>query len=210
VKNSTRYRIIEVLELLSGSILPMIFWISVIFGFDTPCIAILTILSAVIHEIGHCIAINLFSKGNATVRGHSTGFRIKQDELLSYSKEIAILISGPFINIIVFLLTLPFKNAFLGYIRIFGYINQVTGLSNLLPIEGYDGYGAISALFRARGFGHFIKWLEGFSFVVSITVTFVSLHLIDLFGEGYWIFGLFFFTVLSKISNLGKYDIFEE
>ena len=210
MKNSTRYRIIEVCELFSGSVLPIIFWVSLIFGFDAPYLAILTIISAVLHEIGHGIAIMLVGAKGSNIRGHSTGFRIKEGDLLSYSDEIAILLADPCINLLLFLATLPFGDAMLGYVRVLGFINLATGLSNLLPFEGYDGYGALCMLFRSRGATHLIRRLEIFSFILSILITFASLHLIDVFGEGYWIFGLFFFTMLSKLINFGKYDIFRE
>lgn len=210
MKNSTRYRVIEVLELFAGSILPIIFWVSVIFGFDAPYVAILTILSALIHEIGHYAIILHFTEKRTELRGHTTGFRIKQSVMLSYPKEIAILIAGPIANIGLFICTIPFGYAFSGYLKFFGYINLATGISNLLPLEGYDGYGALSTFFRMRGNTRSMKRLEMFSFIFSVSATFISLHLIDLFGEGYWIFGLFFFTMLSKLINFGKYDIFEE
>ena len=210
MKSSNHYRIIEVLELFASSILPIIFWISIIFGFDTPYIAILTILSAAIHEIGHYTMIVYFTERKTEIRGHATGFRIKHNTFLSYPKEIAILLAGPISNIIIFILTLPFGYALSGYLKFFGYINLATGISNLLPLEGFDGYGALSTFFRYKGATHMIKKLEIFSFIFSIAATFISLHLIDLFGEGYWIFGLFFFTMLSKLMNFEKYDIFGE
>ena len=210
MKNSTRYRITEILELFANSILPMVFWISVMFGFDTPYFAVLTVISAIIHETGHFAAISIFSKDGGKIRGHSTGFRIKESSMLSYPKEIAILLAGPCMNILIFLLTLPLGNTLFGYVRTFGYINLATGISNLLPFEGYDGYGALATLFKAQGAMRAVKRMELMSFVFSIAVTFISLHLIDKLGEGYWIFGLFFFTMLSKLVFFGKYDIFEE
>lgn len=209
MKNLTRYRIIEFLKLLSGSILPIVFWVSLIFGFDVPYIAVLTLVCAAVHEIGHSVAISLF-KGKKELRGHSSGFRIRKGGILSYSSEIAILLAGPLVNICIFLLTLPFGNALSGYVRILGFINLATGISNLLPIEGYDGYGALCMILRSRGVAHLIRLLEAFSFMLSVFITFVALHLIDVFGEGYWIFGLFFFMMLSKLINFGKYDILEE
>lgn len=210
MKNLTRYRIIEIMELLSGSILPIIFWISLIFGFDSPYIAILTIISAVLHEIGHSVAISFISGGEVAIKGHTTGFRIKRSGMMTYKGEIAVLLSGPAVNLGIFILALPFGNLLSGYIRIFGYINLATGVSNLLPFEGYDGYGALVMLFRSRGKEYLTRRLEILSFILSVLVTFAALHLIDVFGEGYWIFGIFFFTVLSKLANFGKYDIFRE
>jgi hypothetical protein len=198
------------LRLLSESILPIIFWVSLIFGFDTPYVAVLTIISAVAHELGHCAAIYLLSGEIGRVRGHSSGLRIKRGEALAYKREIMILLAGPSVNLALFLILSLFGNAMAGYIRIFAFINLATGLSNLMPFEGYDGYGAICEALRSVGKNGAVKHLETFSFVISIGISFIALYLIERYGEGYWIFGLFFFTVLSKLVNLGKYDIFGE
>ena len=210
VKNSTRYGIIEILELLAGSTLPIVFWLSLIFGFDAPCIAVLTVICALLHELGHFSAIYLLTGKGGCVRGHSSGFRIKRDGASSYRKEIAILLAGPLSNVAVFLILLLLGDALNGYFRTFAIVNLATGVSNLLPIEGYDGYGAISEALRCFGHPEYIRRLETLSFVLSVGVTFVSLYLIERFGEGYWIFGLFFVGTLSKLVSFGKYDIFEE
>lgn len=207
MKSLTRYRTIEVLELLCSSVLPIIFWVSIIFGFDTPCVSILTITSAILHELGHYLAI-FFLSSNGKLRGHSSGFRIKQGHSLSYGKQITVLLAGPLLNISVFIVTLPFANLFDGYIRLFGYINLATGASNLLPLEGYDGYGALDELFRYFSRDDLTRSLELFSFILSVCLMFISLYLIDRFSEGYWIFGLFFVTVLSKLAKFDKYNIF--
>jgi hypothetical protein len=206
----TNKRIIELLELLAGSVLPTIFWISLIFGFDAPYVAILTIISAVIHELGHHALIAYYTKEIAEMRGHASGFRIKRKDRLSYGKEIVILLAGPLANTVLFLMMLPLGNSFEGYARIFGYINLATGLSNLLPFEGYDGYEAARNALGYFGKEDMIRHLESFSFILGVGVTFVSLHLIDKFSEGYWIFGLFFLATLSKLVKYGKYDIFEQ
>ena len=207
MKSLTRHRTVEFLELLAGSVLPIIFWVSVIFGFDTPCVAILTIIAAVIHELGHYLAIACFS-AKGILHGHSSGFRIKRQEMLSYTKEIAVLLAGPGMNIAFFAVCAFFADHFDGYIKLLGYINLVTGLSNLLPLEGYDGYGAIMELLHFLERDDLTRRLETFSFTVSVCLTFISLYLIDRFSEGYWIFGLFFVMTLSKLANFGKYDIF--
>ena len=210
MKNLTRYRITEVLRLFSDSVLPIIFWVSLIFGFDTPYVAFLTLIAAFAHEMGHCAAIWMLSGEGARVRGHSSGLRIRRGEALSYRSEIAILLAGPAVNISLFLLALPFGSSLCGYVRVFGLVNLATGLSNLLPFEGYDGYGAICEALCAMGRADMIKRLEVLSFVLSICLTFISLYLIGRFGEGYWIFGVFFVMMLSKIVSYGKYDIFGE
>ena len=209
MKNSTRYRVIEVLRLFSGSVLPIIFWISVIFGFDAPYVAILTIVSAVFHEIGHYLAIILVGC-RGSLRGHSTGFRITVDGDDLHRKSISVLLAGPMANMVLFLIALPFGNALNGYVSRLGFISLATGVSNLLPLEGYDGYGALCEVFTRRDRYDLIRRLESFSFFFSVSITFLSLYLIDRFSEGYWIFGLFFIMTLSKLCYFGKYDIFGE
>ena len=210
MKNTTRYRVIELLELLSGSVLPIIFWVSLIFGFDAPYIAMLTIIAALLHELGHIVAIGVFVKCDAKIRGHASGFRIRGNGTISYGREIAIILSGPLVNVALYLICIPLGHIFGNYVKMIGYINLATGVSNLLPIEGHDGYGAIRLFLNKHGWTSCIKALEIFSFSACIALTFSSLHLIDRLGEGYWIFGLFFCTMLSKLSFLGKYDIFGE
>ena len=203
-------RVIEILELIAGSVLPIIFWVSIIFGFDLPYIAVLTIIAAVIHELGHYIAIAVLSDAPAPIHGHSSGFRIKRTGRLSYKKEIVILLAGPLINLSVFLILIPFGNSLFGYMKIFGYVNLITCLSNLLPFEGYDGYNALRELFGYIGKESLERRLENASFVIGVGITFIALYLIDRFSEGYWIFGLFFFATVSKLAKFGKYAIFEQ
>ncbi len=210
MKKLTRYRLKEALELLSGSILPMLFWLTLIFGFDAPYVAILTVICAVIHEVGHYIAILMLSSKASRLRGHISGFRIKLNTKLTYKNEILILIAGPASNIAIFLILIPFSCNIGEYLRLFSFLNLVTGISNLLPVEGYDGYEALYSLFQAIGNEGLIRRLNEFSFLFSSCATFFSLYLIDRFGEGYWIFGLFFVTTLSKLVFFGKYDIFRE
>lgn len=210
VKNSTQYRIIEICELLCGSVLPIVFWVSMIFGFDLTYIAVLTLTAAAIHELGHYTAIFIFSKKGDDLYVKPSGFRIKRSESLSYKKEILILLFGPFANILFFILSIISTRFFGDYIRTFGYINLATGISNLLPLEGYDGYGALKELFASHYRGDLISRLEILSFIFSIFLTFISLYLIDRLGEGYWIFGIFFCAMLSKLASFGKYDIFGE
>ena len=207
---TTKRRLIELLELLSGSVLPIIFWASLIFGFDTPYVAVLTIISAILHEIGHYAAISLLTADGCSVKGHASGFRIRKSKPIGYAGGIAILLAGPAVNILLFLISLPFNNFLFGYFRIFGLINLATGISNLLPFEGYDGYGILREIFLSIDHPEYISKLETLSFIFGTGITFVSLYLIDRLDAGYWIFGLFFFATMTKLINFGKYDIFGE
>ena len=100
-------KIILTMRHLADTVLPLLFWVLLIFGFDTPDIAILTISAALIHELGHLAAIHLFC-GSAKMRGHLSGFRIKTSSA-TYSQHALVLAAGPMANIALFLMLMPFS-----------------------------------------------------------------------------------------------------
>ena len=208
MKNNFRRTVMRFIKALSESILPLVFWVFLIFGFDVPYIAILTIVSALIHEMGHIGAIAYLSGKYEIPGGRLFGFRIKRGESLSYKDECAILAAGPLINIAIFALTLPFSKGLNGYIGIFGFVNLATAVSNLIPVEGYDGYGIIEQILASKNMTHGLKILDILSFSICIAATFISLYLIDKADSGYWIFAIFFAMMITKLKKYGKYDIF--
>ena len=200
--------IVDFIKALSESILPLIFWVFLVFGFDAPYIAILTIISALIHEIGHILAIACLCGRYEIPGGRLFGFRIKRSGSLSYRGECLILAAGPMINLTVFVLTLPFASKLQGYIGIFGFVNLATAISNLIPVEGYDGYGILAQVLASKNCTSGLNFLDISSFMISVFATFVSLYLIDKADSGYWIFAIFFAMMISKLKKYGKYDIF--
>ena len=194
-----KYGIKKAVYYLSYHVLPSLFWISLIFGFDTPYVSVLTILSALFHEIGHLAALHYTGAKFKAPRGALSGFRIKKADLLSYRDEILILAAGPLSNVIISVATLPFLSLCDEYINMFFIINLSTALSNLLPAEGYDGYGILYQIFEF--FGLPTQPLEEISFLISVAFTFFSLYLVGRYSAGYWIFGVFFASMASKISK---------
>ena len=191
---------------VSYHVLPSLFWLSVIFGFDAPYVAIITLLAALIHECGHICALLYTSGGLEMPHGHIFGFRIRKRNVLSYRDEILILALGPLANIFVSMFLSPFLKLGGEYLEVFIFINTSTALSNLLPADGYDGYGILFEIFEY--FGYSTKKLEVISLLTCIVLTFLSLYLIGKFSAGYWIFGVFFVSLTSKISKLVKNNVF--
>lgn len=185
---------------LADTLLPLMFWTFLIFGFDSPDIAILTIVAAIIHELGHIIAASLAGR-STRLRSHMSGFRIRARGG-GYAEELLTLAGGPISNILIFMLTLPFSALGGGYISLLGYINLLSGLSNLLPIEGYDGYGLLYTLASAAGNYPAMRVLAAISFSLSLSLTLLSLYLILRFGSGYWLLGVFFTVLMGKIQKL--------
>ena len=138
----------RIIKEFADSILPLVFWVTLIFSFDEPYVAVLTILCALIHECGHLLAQGLF-KSNPSLHAKIYGFRIKDSNITSYKSRIITAMAGPVTNLTVFFALLFFGFAKQEYLFTFACINLATALSNLLPIEGYDGY---VALFEAFSF----------------------------------------------------------
>ena len=196
------------LMIFLSKFLPLVFWVLLLVAFDCLYVSVLTGLSAVIHECGHLLFASSYKKITFP-KADISGFRIKISGM-SYKEELITALGGPVINILlgVVLLIFPESFPFLNYVRIFGIINLMTAFSNLLPIEGYDGYRILycigALLFDDTG--RYEAMLFGFSFLFSALMCFVSLYLVLKIGEGYWIFFVFFSLTLSGIIKRTKHN----
>ncbi len=181
--------------------LTMLFWILLIFGFDTPRIAVMTLIAALLHEMGHLYAGMLILKKETSLpHGVLSGFRIRSRQM-SYREELIFAAFGPLANLTVFIISALFHKNEL--IFEFGLINLMTALSNLLPISGYDGYriicSAVSA--RVREPSGVLKLLWWCSFSLSSLFSLLSLYVMLKIGEGYWMFGISVGFMLSFIGE---------
>ena len=188
---------IKLIGYLCYILLPFLFWVLVIFGFDSCYTAILTILSSLIHELGHLYAIRNLS---ARIRPTLRGFLISNEIYTGYDDKIKVYVAGPLFNILAAIIFIPFS-VFSEYLFVFTLINLATAISNLLPVKGYDGYGIIKALFEKNGNEIGINLLNKLSFTFICGFTLLSLYLIGKAGEGFWIFSIFFFTFITELRQ---------
>ena len=200
MKNIKRYYILKFLKTLTR-VLPALFWIALIFGFDSPSIGFLTVFSALLHELGHIIAASVFSP-HFSLRTSAVGFALKPLANLSYTKELIIAAAGPLANLLIFALTIPFSNALGGYVFLFGMINLMTAISNLIPLHGYDGYRIAECIaLKHRRADMPVCALEHISFALICIMCFLSLYLMEKVNTGYWIFFILIFSLLKSIKN---------
>jgi len=191
-------------------VLSVVFWVLVIFGFDLPYVAVLTIAAALIHELAHLTAIFAFKKDfREPPKGDVSGFRISVSDL-SYKEEMVCALAGPLSNLLFggALLLLSHSE----YCEAFAAVNIMTALSNLLPMRGYDGYKFLLAMASAYSKK---PWraeevLNSLSFALAAVTCFISLYLILKIGEGYWIFAVFFSFLLSEILKRQKSTFLEK
>lgn len=187
-------------------ILPLFFWLLLIFAFDTPALAFMTLFSAVIHELGH-ISAGL-SRGMLRLFPQPTnnGFRIKTDGLISYKDDLILTLGGPLFNIITAICSWLIALHGVAYFRDFSLINLLTAVSNLLPIKEYDGYRIIesSALLLFKKTEGVLRILNAFSFAFTVLLMFLALYFILKSGEGYWIFAVFFSSFIVETAKISK------
>ena len=178
------------------------FWILTIYGFDTPYVATLTIICAVAHEVGHILILYLIGKVKIPT-SRASGFMLC-DSGISYIERIALCLAGPFANIALGLIALLFF-FFSPYAVIFGVINLLTALSNLIPIRGSDGYNAIQAyiLHKTDSYSG-ITALEWVSFTLICVAAFTSLYFVLRIGEGHWMCGLFLLSLAKELESIRK------
>ena len=190
---------------VADRILPVLFWIAVMLTFDTPSVAVLTVIAALIHEGGHITAAFIIGCGDISLpQAALTGLRIRPSRLLSYKEEAVIALSGPLVNLLAFLALLTFYRAS-AYLFTFGVINLLTAISNLLPIRGYDGYRVVNGILLAHTDVESAGRITGaISSLLCGALVFISLFLMLKIGEGYWIFAIFFSIMLRDITKTQK------
>ncbi len=191
----------SVFNLLLG-ILPVVFWLCLIYSFDENVAASLTIIAMVIHELGHVFCIFWFTKSWQIPRGAFNGLRLTEQNMNSYSKQILQYASGALCNLLSAACMLPLRNLLGEYANLFIILNVATAVSNLFPIDGYDGYRILELLIQCFSFGHFaFLVLEIFSFIFIFVMCILSLFLVYTFGNGYWAMGIFLFAAIKKLSK---------
>ena len=201
VKGIKRNNVIWVLNRVLV-VLPMFFWFILIFGFDEPLMAVITLAAAVLHECGHIGYLMMRKKVSPTLRGVLSGFRIKTKVIMSYREERAFYFAGPLVNLLLFAFASLLYPIFGEFCVIFALINLVSALSNLLPIEGYDGYGIIRATIKLHSNSELgIAVLSQISTFIIFLLAILSLYLINRLNGGYWIFFIFFFSMLKQFQR---------
>jgi Zn-dependent protease len=187
-------------------ILPVVFWCCLIYSFDERLGAGITIIAMVIHELGHIACIFLINGKLEAPKSAFNGLRIAGQQHFSYPEQMLQYASGPIFNFIasaVMLLCAGLNE----YSETFVAINLATAVSNLLPIEGYDGYRLIEAAisYLDLGFKAYAV-LEAVSFFLTATLCIISLFLVYTFGNGYWFMAIFLFATVSKLQKWQNYQ----
>lgn len=140
--------------------------------------ALYVILFSSLHEIGHLVCLYL-CKGKAERLTLSFyGFGLTYETSLSRAREVLVLLSGPAINLILWLFLKDDINLILFWL-------------NILPVYPLDGGRALQQFCSYRTFYYF-------SIAVLVILVILSLYLLI----WYKIFSLFFIVIYLIVSNM--------
>lgn len=195
----------RILRALSGRVLPFLFLLSLMLAFDAVWVAVLTLLVAAVHELGHIAAALAVGVGDMSIpRAVLTGLRIRPGRLLSYREEVIVALGGPLANILAFFALLPLTRVN-NYLFTLAALSLLTAVSNLIPIRGFDGQRILTGLLASRVSAGVIDTVtRALTVGISAAVALLSLIFMMRVGEGYWIFAVFFAILCREILGNRK------
>ena len=105
------------------------------------------LVSAIIHETGHLIAMCLFSIKPKSITLKAFDIVIDADISNSFWSDLTVTLSGPLFNLL-------FSLAFFPVSKLLSLANICIGIFNLLPIQTFDGGHALTLLLCSRFSAH--------------------------------------------------------
>lgn len=111
---------------------------------------LLGLYCCIIHELGHLAGMYLCKCCVKAIIFTGGGIRIipEKDKILSYNKDIFILMCGPFVNLCLSMLAFGFGRSV--EVEMFACINILMLCFNLLPFKRFDGGEIIRLLIESR------------------------------------------------------------
>ena len=176
------------------------FWLCLLFALDAPYLAVFTLLSLVWHELFHVIAFWHLKK-HARMQTRLYGLRLFPVGTLSYKEERRIAAAGPIGGGIGAILAFSLMPLAPEFFLDFALCHLFTSLSNLLPIEGYDGYRILESTLAIHSLKCTDALARGISFVFSALLALLALFIFGILGAGLWASGAFLFALLSAIPE---------
>ena len=118
------------------SALPVLFLFLFLFYFEGTC-ASLALLSAVfLHESGHLAAFLILGESIPRLAFRPLGITLTPRRMLSYGKEAFVAFGGPFLNLVVFLLSSYAKGEFASALSSASLLLAGVHLLPIIPLDG--------------------------------------------------------------------------
>ena len=152
--------------------------LSFVISLKAPSNVIMTILSSMLHEIGHLVMMLILKNNPAKVRFELTGINIirNQEIGISTKNEIWISLGGPFVNFIIVIICCAILCVYDNdLILTFACINLILMIFNLLPIKKLDGGNVLYRLLSRN-------YDLNFSYLVLKVTSIIFISLIFMWG----------------------------
>ena len=163
-----------------------IFMVTLMLLFFDEKIVLLSVLSSLLHEGGHLLAIRLSGERIERVVFGAFGLRIERCAFtkISYEREVLIALGGIAVNYSIFLLSLVIYLGFRSDIAaIFGIINLFVGLFNSVPLKSLDMGKALLNLLKAkRSEEEAERTVNIISFIFSLSFLVMTVFYCVIFG----------------------------
>ncbi len=179
-----------------------VFWLLLLLAFNAPPLAMLTVLCAAIHECGHIGAALFLDRRLGVPVRRANGFLLPVRASLSYKEEIFVAAMGPAVNMLFALLCFLARGLGEAFFDAFAALSLLTAAANLLPVGGYDGERILRAwLSLHTDSQHVASVCSALSIGLSGCLTLLALYGILRRGGAYWVFGVFFFTLIFEMRT---------
>ncbi len=164
---------------------------------DAKGTALMCLLACVLHETGHIAVMCAMGCPPEKITLYGGGMK-----LTGGGKNIPVIISGCAVNFMLFaafyFLTEDYN------LRLFGVINLLTGLFNLIPVQPFDGYNLleriITSFLSPEKIASVLKWIEIVACVAAAPV--IVVFFLDgwvNFSSVVFLFYLFVVDIMEKM-----------
>ncbi len=169
-------------------------------------ILLVTVLSLILHEVGHIIMCRLLNVKIGQIHIHPHGINILPDTLLNSKKQILVSISGPLFSLFISFLFLALYGAFkIKFLRFLSSVNFLLFAVNIVPAFPLDGGEILrSLLCYFRGHIEAVNTVKKVSFYV-FSVFFLLGIIIVLSGSFNISLSVFCIVGFIKLTNCCVY-----
>ena len=149
--------------------LVILFWFTTILAFSGWEVFVPLVMATVIHECGHACMMACFDGRARMPRVGIFRFLFPGKSGRGYVQEGMIYLGGALFNLVFCALAVPFIFIYRACASAFMAANMMTAITNLLPMRGSDGYGAVRVVLDYTGASR--AWYTGLRWVSFAVMT---------------------------------------
>lgn len=120
------------------------------------------IIASLAHEAGHLVCMKLVKAPPSEIILTLGTIRIVNNTVTTNNENLIILLGGPIVNLVLFLICINIES-----LKLFAVINFVIFIFNLLPVEGLDGGSILKLALRLK---HTEKYADRVLFLITLTI----------------------------------------